>query len=1062
MTAEQQTLSPKRSSIENLMKASRVRNSTMFAREQKNEYDPAKLPVVERPLATTARPLSAQGFTPRGFDPLRKRESPLKPQTPTQIPAHRNSMDSQDATPRGSPSKFDGGYTTNTSKAQTSPLRSSLSRNGRYSQGYDDSSAISSDDERVGEGPPRPLRRHAKSVTFEAKPPIINEYEMITPEPSLASREGSFCEHSDDEDEEDLYEFEGDSMERDDSFDAELEDTAKTPVVLPGDWRQMDPDAAHPLGDDPEDPFNGRDASPPPTARPNSQRLEHSRNHSNTSDTEQRPLPPLPPMSSSPDPRGRRGSDNGLSSAAERASSAHRSLPSPPRIGGASISKSDILNMGRNSMSLEDRLNLMGLQGSREATPTPHDKEDSPKEEEPVKKDSPNTLAVEEPANEDLSAFDEMNIPHISRESILEKVKSRNYDDYEFAEQPSMGSDHNYGDLEMYDPDVPIQSREVSSNFDEEVPEASPEVNTEADEVHGALDLNDIPQFHSAQASPDHDDDDDDSSQEGSVIHHDISGADVDEDDDASHYSGPPSEVEEEKHTLTSTDEDDGPPTPKADDAAAEANDDDMVPKKGHSRVESMPEFGAFGNEEDFHLQLQSYLGKNRGTPVDSAPKLEPDEDFLQRPITPADELEAPKAPGMEGENEPGTPDSVIRHPIEPPLREDSAEVEGPIATIKAPGGSLKTRASATPSDFSTMAATRRKVSGELPPAMPERGQRFSLTPEQEEDEEEEEEEDDDEDVHLSHVSEEQEATTDDETKSEGAQPKRRQSFKMKLDFPVGDIGEDLSFDLDREFDRVVENQKVQPLYPVPPHAPFSAPSAEFGGTQGFHPQNNTANGSYRTQKGYLMRQNTKVVVASSRKFSDEVSVSTAAGPSSGDNTLAPPPTNDRGVVPAPGSRSSSGSKKHRDRSNTWTTEPWNGKTRRRSIRNASNASVTVTDSRPRASVPGGSAPPLPGQESAVSSDGFGDMSMIDEGDENLERGRLFVKVVGVKDLELPLPKSELPRFESELVYGTDVVSQTSVLGSSLRWTTACTVSRLLGSTLLATHLSARSLSWSC
>ncbi|EKG10875.1 hypothetical protein MPH_11877 [Macrophomina phaseolina MS6] len=957
---DQQTLSPKRSSIENLMKASRVKNSTMFAREQKNEYDPTKLPVVERPLATS-RPLSGQGFTPRGFDPLRNRDAPVSP--PKKQQTHQT--DSADTTPRASPSKFDGGYTTNSpSKTQSSPLRSSLSRNGRYSQGFDnDSSAVSSDDERVGDGPQRPLRRHAKSVTFEAKPPIINEYEMVTPEPSLASREGSFVD-SEEEDEED-YEFEGDSMERDDSFDASLEDTEKTPVVLPGDWRHMSPEAANTsLADTFDDPFDGKESSPPPTAAPNSQRPEQARKHSNTSDSEQRPLPPLPPTQGSPDMRGRRESLNGLSAAAERASSAHRSLPSPPRI-GATISKSDILSIGRNSMSLEDRLQLMGIHGSREATPTMDDKVATPEEEEPEKKDSQDdALAVDGPACDDASALDEMNIPHISRESILEKVKSRNCDDHEFAEQPSMISERSYGELDVYDPDVPIPSREVSSNFDE-VPDEPAEVKTE--EEDRTLDFNNIPELSSPKGSADHDEDneDDDSSREGSVIHHDISGTDVDDEDDASRYSSPQSEVEEKPGQSNSTDDDDGPPTPKADDSAT----NDEAPKKGHHKVSaSLPEFGSFTNEEDFHLQLQSYLGKNRGTPVDSAPKLEPDEEFLQRPATPTDQLEPPKAPGMQEEGEPGTPDSVIHRPIEPPERESSSEVEDPVATIKAPGGSLKTRPSATPSDFSTMAATRRKVSGELPPVPDRSPNRLSMTAE-----------DAEEPSHLSHVSEEQESATDDETKSEGDEPKRRQSFKMKLDFPMGDIGEDLSFDLDREFDRVVEAQK----------------------------------------KGYLMRQNTKVVVASSRKFSDEVTTTASTG-TSGD-TLAPPPTNDRGVVPAPGNRSASGSgKKSRDRSNTWTTEPWNGKMRRRSIRNASNASVTVSESRPKTAP--GNAPPLPGQESAVS-DNFGDMSMIDEGDENMERGRLFVKVVGVKDLDLPLPKNEKTWFQLTLDNGLHCVT---------------------------------------
>ena len=37
--------------IERLQRASRVKNSNMFAREQKQEYDPTSIPVVERPLA---------------------------------------------------------------------------------------------------------------------------------------------------------------------------------------------------------------------------------------------------------------------------------------------------------------------------------------------------------------------------------------------------------------------------------------------------------------------------------------------------------------------------------------------------------------------------------------------------------------------------------------------------------------------------------------------------------------------------------------------------------------------------------------------------------------------------------------------------------------------------------------------------------------------------------------------------------------------------------------------------------------------------------------------------
>jgi hypothetical protein len=50
----------------------------------------------------------------------------------------------------------------------------------------------------------------------------------------------------------------------------------------------------------------------------------------------------------------------------------------------------------------------------------------------------------------------------------------------------------------------------------------------------------------------------------------------------------------------------------------------------------------------------------------------------------------------------------------------------------------------------------------------------------------------------------------------------------------------------------------------------------------------------------------------------------------------------------------------------------------------------------------------MPGQESAVAG-GLGAVAEqeVDEFEDGQERGRLFVKVVGVKDLDLPLPKSE-------------------------------------------------------
>src|SRR6202044_71282 len=56
---EQSPFPSKRSSIENLKKASRVKNSSMFAQEQKNKYDPSQPALLDRPLAS-GRPLGMQ------------------------------------------------------------------------------------------------------------------------------------------------------------------------------------------------------------------------------------------------------------------------------------------------------------------------------------------------------------------------------------------------------------------------------------------------------------------------------------------------------------------------------------------------------------------------------------------------------------------------------------------------------------------------------------------------------------------------------------------------------------------------------------------------------------------------------------------------------------------------------------------------------------------------------------------------------------------------------------------------------------------------------------------
>ena len=76
-------------------------------------------------------------------------------------------------------------------------------------------------------------------------------------------------------------------------------------------------------------------------------------------------------------------------------------------------------------------------------------------------------------------------------------------------------------------------------------------------------------------------------------------------------------------------------------------------------------------------------------------------------------------------------------------------------------------------------------------------------------------------------------------------------------------------------------------------------------------------------------------------------------------------------------------------------------------------------------------APPLPGQESAlgvVDEDyAAGTSTLEDDVGEGVERGRLFVKVVGVKDLDLPMPRNDRVYFQLTLDNGLHCVTTTSL-----------------------------------
>lgn len=158
------------------------------------------------------------------------------------------------------------------------------------------------------------------------------------------------------------------------------------------------------------------------------------------------------------------------------------------------------------------------------------------------------------------------------------------------------------------------------------------------------------------------------------------------------------------------------------------------------------------------------------------------------------------------------------------------------------------------------------------------------------------------------------------------------------------------------------------------------------------------------------MRQNTKVIIASSQN----------------DEESAPPNPEQRETKPA-----SSSSRKASQP--TWTTEPWQGH-RRQSIKLAGAPGKKKPAS--------GSVPPLPGQASNVQEAALAVEELENNGlnetlEEGEERGRLFVKVVGIKDLDLPLPRGE---YDSDMLKPPFAnVPQASDRISRLLWTMACT-----------------------
>lgn len=858
----------RRPSLEDLKRVSRVKNHTF--RDGTQEYDPAHVSVPQRPLAADRSP---------------NRESQMNL-------AKSQFVDEEYALQQPRPHS--------PSKEQPSPGKSSLSKASRYGKGFDPQSDIWSEYDSAG-------HRHNKSVTFDAAPPQVNEYEMRTPDPASIASESRETSYDSEEEEEVSFDHDT-SMDRDDSFDASLEDIEKTPVVLPDEWRFMSPGDANEEGDSYAETMDDSVLDDRPVSREGQSTSQHSRVESLDSNGDRRPLPPLPSVSRM---SGSRPTSSSKTSVFELGSGSQRGLPAPL---APAFKKSDL----KGDMSLEDRLALMMLQ-DKEKSDKKEETEDVQAEDENEEHEASQTDDLSKPLDKD----DVFSPPRISRDSILRDIrKNDSYDDDDiFGDDSQIASSPNPYD--HYDPDVPIPSLETDEDDDDS---SSVIIKEEAheDELYA------IPDYYQ-------------NASDNSLSSRD-QRAKYDEDSNYSLRSAAEAaEVEDAKGS--------GQTTPVAEDKQLPAAPTQDEPQQ-------VPEA-----KEEKHLDMASIR------------------ESLGRPVTP--EIKE------EPISEPSTPESVIRHPIEDDEEEEEEQYEDepeaesssdesvpePIATIRAPGAGLKTRPSLTPADMEVMAATRRKISGQHAPPVPQ----MPLLDKQ---------------------------TSNDSQKSDREAPKldvapqltlpgttgKRHPSLMQLDMPFTIQEESLGSGLTKEFDRVIESQKVafdlalSNLYSYPKPASrmdrSSAPSPEPS-TQ--HIPTAQANLHYPKQRGYLMRQNTKVVIASNR---NEEEIARPAEPTHED----------------PRGTRSAGSSPRKASQQTWTTVPWNGSTRRPSVKMAG----TIPKKKP---LPG-AVPPLPGQASNVQEA----PPTIDENEalghdvyeDGEERGRLFVKVVGIKYIDLPLPRGTL------------------------------------------------------
>ncbi|KJR88718.1 GTP-binding protein [Sporothrix schenckii 1099-18] len=782
----------RRSSIERLQKASRVKNSSILAQEQKNEYDPTKVPRVERPLSKVqSNSFGALGITGvldggdvKGhqrresktniplYDPAKTSPSVASLNSPPHVPGQLSSSVQSDKSDTPAALAADSNPAM-AIKESSSPMKSSLS--SRFKSSYDEQGDISLDasmgDYELPLG--RSLHRHGKSVTFDAAPPQVNEYEMATPDLSSVgshSREGSYESQEEDDDYDDYRYSANDHGNPDDSFDASLEDTDKTPVVGPDDWRQDSPDSRR--------DHNVYEGSPMPDAAPSSAMGHQDAQSSLGSSGDHRPLPPLPGMGHA---RTNSANSPSLSATADRMlGGSPRGLPSPPP---ALATKSEIQNIGNSKMTLEERLKLMMLSDDgksaaelqrerrmRRAGPKDRANSQTP-EPDSSQRDGTSEHGEEEDTIGDLSGLEEYRLPpRISRESILRRVNGaigqERESDYNFSSPAPSSSPERRLPL---DPDVPIPSTEHDYDDNFSVDGAAREKHNEAYDIPDMYDddgEHDDAEDYESNYSDEHAEDvaqpaavDNASTPRAATPVQEISSHTVTVDD--IHRSDLPAIAQEGRISLGETRQ---PLMPKSDDGNANSGHMHLH----NSEVDSIRPQTPERKTHPKHLSKPEYDGSGWGD----------DEEF----------------------DEPGTPDSVIHHPVQDDdddifddQQEQDEEVEiresptvpEQMATIKASGSKLKTRPSATPSDLVAMREARRQVSREVPdvPPIPDR--------------------------HRNRLSRDMGTGDVEETGDDFLE--RHPSFKKRsltLDL-------DLGLSLDKDFERVIEAQKVSATRPT-------------------------------------------------------------------------------------------------------------------------------------------------------------------------------------------------------------------------------------------------------